>query len=62
MKDVLVSVRYLTAEGESVEVPAEQLDLSYRHSIFEKTAAASSRQSSTSQEAMPPTSAPGWTT
>lgn len=36
MKDVLVSVRYLTAEGESVEVPAEQLDLSYRHSIFEK--------------------------
>ena len=36
MKDVLVSVRYLTAEGESVEVPAEQLDLSYRHSIFEE--------------------------
>ena len=36
MKDVLVSVRYLTAEGESVEGPAEQLDLSYRHSIFEE--------------------------
>ena len=36
MKGVLVSVRYLTAEGESVEVPAEQLDLSYRHSIFEE--------------------------
>ena len=36
MKDVLVSVRYLTAEGESVEIPAEQLDLSYRHSIFEE--------------------------
>lgn len=36
MKDVLVSVRYLTAEGESVEVPAEQLGLSYRHSIFEE--------------------------
>ena len=36
MKDVLVSVRYLTAEGESVEVPAEQLDLRYRHSIFEE--------------------------
>ena len=36
MKDVLVSVRYLTAEGESVEVPAEQLDLSSRHSIFEE--------------------------
>ena len=36
MKDVLVSVRYLTAEGESVEIPAEQLDLRYRHSIFEE--------------------------
>ena len=36
MKDVLVSVRYLTAEGEIVEIPAEQLDLSYRHSIFEE--------------------------
>ena len=32
MKDVLVSVRYLTAEGEIVEIPAEQLDLRYRHS------------------------------
>lgn len=36
MKDVLASVRYLTAEGESVEIPAEQLGLSYRHSIFEE--------------------------
>ena len=36
MKDVLVSVRYLTAEGETVEIPAEQLDLRYRHSIFEE--------------------------
>ena len=36
MKDVLASVRYLTGEGEIVEVPAEQLDLRYRHSIFEE--------------------------
>ena len=36
MKDVLASVRYLTAEGEVVEAQAEQLDLSYRHSIFEE--------------------------
>ena len=36
MKDVLVSVRYLTTEGETVEIPAEQLDLRYRHSIFEE--------------------------
>ena len=36
MKDVLVSVRYLTTEGEIVEIPAEQLDLRYRHSIFEE--------------------------
>ena len=36
MNDVLVSVRYLTAEGETVEIPAEQLDLRYRHSIFEE--------------------------
>ncbi len=35
MKDVLVSVRHLTAEGEIVETPAAELDLSYRHSIFE---------------------------
>ena len=35
MKDVLVSVRHLTAEGEIVETPAAGLDLSYRHSIFE---------------------------
>ncbi len=36
MKDVLVSVRYLTAEGEIMEAPAAELDLSYRHSIFEE--------------------------
>lgn len=36
MKDVLVSVRYLTTEGEIVEAPAQELDLSYRHSIFEE--------------------------
>ena len=36
MKDVLQSVRYLTAEGSIVEVPAEELDLRYRHSIFEE--------------------------
>ena len=35
MKDVLVLVRHLTAEGEIVETPAAGLDLSYRHSIFE---------------------------
>ena len=36
MKDVLTAVRYLTAEGETVEVPAAALDLSYRHSVFEE--------------------------
>ncbi len=36
MKDVLASVRYLTGEGEIVEASAEQLDLRYRHSIFEE--------------------------
>ena len=36
MKDVLVSVRYLTAEGEIKEATAADLDLSYRHSIFEE--------------------------
>ncbi len=36
MKDVLVSVRHLTAEGEIVETPAAGLDLGYRHSIFEE--------------------------
>lgn len=35
MKDVLVSVRHLNAEGEIVETPASELDLGYRHSIFE---------------------------
>ena len=35
MKDVLVSVRQLTAGGEVVETPAAALDLSYRHSVFE---------------------------
>lgn len=32
MKDVLVSVRVLTAEGEILTIPAEKMDLSYRHS------------------------------
>ena len=36
VKDVLQSVRYLTAEGEVREAPAAELDLSYRHSIFEE--------------------------
>ena len=36
IKDVLTSVRYLTAEGETVEAPAAELDLSYRHSVFEE--------------------------
>lgn len=35
-KDVLTAVRYLTAEGETVEAPAAELDLSYRHSVFEE--------------------------
>ena len=36
MKDVLVSVTYLTREGEIVTEDAASLDLSYRHSIFEE--------------------------
>ena len=36
MKDVLQSVRYLTAAGRIVEAPAEELDLRYRHSVFEE--------------------------
>lgn len=36
IKDVLLSVRYLTADGTLLEVPAEELDLSYRHSVFEQ--------------------------
>ena len=36
MKDVLVSVTYLTREGEIVTEDAANLDLSYRHSIFEE--------------------------
>ena len=35
IKDVLVSVRYLTAQGEVKTVPAAELDLGYRHSVFE---------------------------
>ena len=37
MKDVLVSVRHLNAQGEIVETPASALDLRYRHSIFEES-------------------------
>lgn len=36
MKDVLTSVEYLTSEGKNVEVPASELDLRYRHSVFEE--------------------------
>ena len=36
MKDVLVSVRHLTAAGDIVETPASELDLGYRHSVFEE--------------------------
>lgn len=36
MKDVLTTVRYLAAEGEVRKVPAAELDLRYRHSIFEE--------------------------
>ena len=35
MKDVLTSVRYLTAAGEVAAAPAAELDLGYRHSVFE---------------------------
>lgn len=35
MKDVLASVRYLTADGQIVEASAVELDLGYRHSVFE---------------------------
>ena len=34
MKDVLVSAKVLTKEGEVIEVKAEDLDLSYRHSCI----------------------------
>ncbi len=36
MKDVLTTVRYLAAEGEVVQASAAELDLRYRHSIFEE--------------------------
>ena len=36
MKDVLTTVQYLTAEGEVKETAAAELDLRYRHSIFEE--------------------------
>ena len=36
MKDVLCTVRYLTADGSVTEAPAQELDLGYRHSIFEE--------------------------
>ena len=39
MKDVLRTVRYLTADGEVVTADASTLDLSYRHSIFEENGA-----------------------
>ena len=36
MKDVLTTVQYLTAEGEVKGAAAAELDLRYRHSIFEE--------------------------
>lgn len=36
VKDILRSVRYLSAGGEIIEAPASQLELGYRHSIFEQ--------------------------
>ena len=36
MKNVLTTVQYLTAEGEVKEATAAELDLRYRHSIFEE--------------------------
>ena len=36
MKDVLTTVQYLTAEGEEKGAAAAELDLRYRHSIFEE--------------------------
>lgn len=36
MKDVLVSVRYQNVDGEILEAAASELDLGYRHSIFEE--------------------------
>lgn len=39
MKDVLVSVRYLAADGTIVERPAAELGLGYRHSVFEENGA-----------------------
>ena len=36
MKDVLTTVQYLTAEGEVKEAAASELDLRYRHSVFEE--------------------------
>ena len=36
MKDVLCTVRYLTADGSVTEAPMQELDLGYRHSIFEE--------------------------
>ena len=62
MKDVLVSVRYLPQKGRALRYRQNSSTSATATAFSKKTAAASSRQSSTSQEAMPPTSAPGWTT
>ena len=53
MKDVLVSVRYLTAEGRALRYRQNSSTSATATAFSKKTAAASSRQSSTSQEAMP---------
>ena len=39
MKDVLESVSYLTSDGRWVDSEASELDLSYRHSVFEENGA-----------------------
>ncbi len=62
MKDVLTSVEYLAADGNIVEVPAAELDLSYRHSIFEENGGCilSATFRLKKKETLHP-SRPGWT-
>lgn len=36
MKDILVSVRWLDSEGNIIESPAQELELGYRSSVFER--------------------------
>ena len=62
MKDVLASVRYLTGEGRSSKPRRSSSTSATATASLKKTAAASSRQSSISPEAVPLTSGPRWTT